>query len=169
MASTVTQEQLQELVIKGKIIYDNAVLSINRDGDTFKQLPDLAPNYKIVLEHSSKASLEGCYETSLKQLGHPVTNCILAVVENTVKFVPEKEPPYQNYIHADGKAILCMNNLAKNDQLFGRPHRLFWSDLMAACFSQTMTAYGGGSEGLEAIWRIQIVNLVRFTVNSPKI
>ncbi|KAL6697433.1 hypothetical protein J3F84DRAFT_407087 [Trichoderma pleuroticola] len=68
------------------------------------------------------------------------------------------EPPYQHYLHDEGKAILCMNNFARQDQLFGKPGRLFWSDLMAVYFSQTMTACGRDTNGLEAIWRINIVN-----------
>ncbi|KAL7954522.1 hypothetical protein V8C34DRAFT_294134 [Trichoderma compactum] len=53
-----------------------------------------------------------------------------------------------------------MNNFAAQDQLFGKPGRLFWSDLMAVCFSQTMTACDRDTNGLEAIWRINIVNQV---------
>jgi hypothetical protein len=39
--------------------------------------------------------------------------------------------PYQNYIHKDGEVVLCMNNFAEQDGLWGRPERMYWSDLVA--------------------------------------
>ncbi|KAL7960276.1 hypothetical protein V8C34DRAFT_303332 [Trichoderma compactum] len=119
------------LVTKGKAIHTNAILDINRNGDT---------------------SIDG--------LGHPVDDYTLAVVTNTGKASAGGNPPYQNYIHTKGKAILCMSNYAEDDQLFGKSDRLFWSDLMAACFCKTMAEYNGDLKGLEAIWRIKIVNQV---------
>ncbi|PNP58895.1 hypothetical protein THARTR1_01143 [Trichoderma harzianum] len=148
-------EKLQELIAKGKTLYDKAVFDINRDGNTFKQLPDLGPNYDINIDPGSDISIHKDHEKSVSELGHPLTDYCLAVAGN----VPCSEvPPYQNYIHDKGKAILCMHNFAAQDRLFGKPGRLFWSDLMAACFSQTMTACGCDTNGLDAIWRLNIVN-----------
>lgn len=39
---------------------------------------------------------------------------------------------------------------------------MFWSDIMAACCDKAMAEYGDGDmKGLEAIWRVTIVNKVR--------
>ncbi|UKZ82494.1 hypothetical protein TrVFT333_010283 [Trichoderma virens FT-333] len=109
------------------------------------------------LEPPSEASIPIEDQRSVSGLGHPLTDYVLAVVASpdNVKFTSHTvEPPY----HDKGKAILCINNFAAQDQMFGKPDRLFWSDLMAACFSQTMTASDCDTNGLEAIWRINIVN-----------
>ncbi|RFU79797.1 hypothetical protein TARUN_2391 [Trichoderma arundinaceum] len=107
----VTLKQLQELITKGKTIYDNSILEINQGGDTVRQLPELAPHYEISLSFDSIPALHRCYEES-------------------------------------------------HDELFGMSDRLFWSDLMAICFSRTMTTYSDDPKCLEAIWRINIANEV---------
>ncbi len=68
--------------------------------------------------------------------------------------------PYQNYVHAEGKAVLCMSNFSGRDRLFRQPGRIFWSDLVAVCCSRVMAAHGGSMKGLEAIWRMMITNNV---------
>ncbi|EHK18984.1 uncharacterized protein TRIVIDRAFT_204380 [Trichoderma virens Gv29-8] len=75
-------------------------------------------------------------------------------------YTTELEPPSEASIPIEYQrsAILCINDFAAKDQMFGKLGRLFWSDLMAACFSQTMTASDCDTNGLEAIWRINIVN-----------
>ncbi|KAL7948523.1 hypothetical protein V8C42DRAFT_342550 [Trichoderma barbatum] len=101
---------------------------------------------------------------------------------NAIEQLPDLAPNYQiqldpisdtamqteykenNYIHDEGKVILCMYNFAVKDRLFGKPGRLFWSDLMATCYSQMMAAHDHDTKDLEVIWRINIVNLVTISV-----
>lgn len=72
----------------------------------------------------------------------------------------DQQTPYQNWVHAEGKAVLCVFNDATRDTLGERPERLFWSDLMAACCTRVMTLTNGDLSGLEAIWRWSISNKV---------
>ncbi|KAL6691065.1 hypothetical protein J3F84DRAFT_352706 [Trichoderma pleuroticola] len=155
-----TADELHALVTKWKAIHTNAILNVNLNGDTIKQPPKIAPSYDIELELHPITSTDNRYITSIDNLGHPVDDYALAVVTNTGKASADGNPPYQNYIHTKGKAILCMSNFAEYDQLFGKSDRLYWSDLMAACFSNAMAEYNGDLKGLAAIWRIKIVNQV---------
>lgn len=65
--------------------------------------------------------------------------------------------PYSNYVHRNGRVILCMFNFAEMDTNIG--NRMHWSDLMAVSASRAASVNGATSmEELEAIWRISIVN-----------
>jgi len=61
---------------------------------------------------------------------------------------------YQNYVHVEGKALLCMNNYAARDRLFSQPEQI--SRLLFSSDDSPRREY----EGLEAIWRIKIANVV---------
>ncbi|KAM0252825.1 hypothetical protein ACHAQJ_007564 [Trichoderma viride] len=157
---TLTPAAYQALVAKGKTIYEDAIRKIGNDGDKLKALPEIAPNYKATLDLHTSAFIADRCESSLLKLGHPVYDYYLALIDNTVQYStqPQQEPPYQNYFHADGKTMLCMNNFAERDQLFGKTNRIFWSDLMAVCFSRAMMVSHGNTNCLEAIWRLVITN-----------
>lgn len=72
----------------------------------------------------------------------------------------DEQVPYQNYVHAEGKAVLCLFNAASRDSMSGRPERIFWSDMMAFCCASVMRVTGGTMGGIEAIWRLSIKNKV---------
>ncbi|KAK4180347.1 hypothetical protein QBC36DRAFT_172784, partial [Triangularia setosa] len=71
----------------------------------------------------------------------------------------ESKPPiYQNYIHEDGKAILCMSNYLKDDDLykFKSPNQIFWSDMLSVCCSCVASMHKYHFRDLETIWRIKV-------------
>ncbi|KAK5992997.1 hypothetical protein PT974_06422 [Cladobotryum mycophilum] len=90
--------------------------------------------------------------------GCPGNDYVFIEVHNTGS--TSEESPYQNYIHQGGEAMLCMNNYAERDDLFGTSARIVWSDLMAVCYSRVVGRHGGDMKGLKTIWRVYISNLI---------
>lgn len=105
----------------------------------------------------------------IQDANQPQTGYLLACVDS--RDPPYNDPPYQNYIHQDGKSILCINNCAARDR--NQPRWIFWSDVMAACCTKAMEITGGQMRSIETIWRIQIQNdttqrLIADTANRPR-
>lgn len=57
---------------------------------------------------------------------------------------PRYEAPYQNYLYAERRSLLCINNFANRDHFYGTPERIFWSDIMAVSCSWAATVYDHG-------------------------
>jgi hypothetical protein len=88
--------------------------------------------------------LNSAVKSAMVKAGHPLTNYVFIVVNNSNVELPGREtpqPPYQNFVHAQGEALLCISNFADRDEMFGRPERLFWSDLVAACCFRGTSKY----------------------------
>lgn len=126
-------------------------------------------------------------ETSadLRGAGHPLTDYAFIVVCNLpsalTAHIAKLHGPYQNYAHTGGKTLLCIDNDASRDALFGQKgvRRLFMSDALAeTCawgvlglpkttmlnkgdrtdHSVVTKKYGADWRDLEAIWRINVQN-----------
>jgi hypothetical protein len=151
------------LVAKGRTIYAQLVRAVEYHGDRFQPLPEIAPYYYTTFDPPSMPFLFPETENSIADAGHPRGSYVFIDVNNSGHWAQPLQSPYQNYVHAEGKALLCMNNFANRDQLFMQPERIFWSDLMAVCCAQVMATHGGNMRGLEAIWRVTIKNQVRET------
>jgi hypothetical protein len=73
----------------------------------------------------------------IKGSGHPTADYIFAKIRNResplTAHIGKIEDAYQNYAHAGGKALLCIDNKASRDALFreGRADRLFMSVALA--------------------------------------
>lgn len=63
-----------------------------------------------------------------------------------------------NYVHSDGKAILCMFNYGEYDVNRPGPHGMFWSDVMAASCEEVVPRSGGSMATIETVWRLIIAN-----------
>lgn len=70
----------------------------------------------------------------MENVGHPTTNYVYLGIINAPSPLDRAEPIYQNYIHAEGRALLCTENFARRDVLFGQAgvERLYMSDALAS-------------------------------------
>ena len=99
-------------------------------------------------------------EESIEHAGHPLDGYIYTEVENAVPSPQgtESHVPYNNYIHREGRAILCMYNYSSEDRLAGTAEGQRWTDIMAGCCALVMEETGGDMGLLEAVWRMCIQN-----------
>ena len=150
--------ELQELVVKGRGLYAHMLAEIARFDSWDRMPPDLsAKNYIINLDYDGMPAVEAGVYGMIRNASQPLTGYYLACVRNIVS--EQNDPPYQNYIHKDGKSILCINNCAARD-VNQQPSRIFWSDIMAACCIKAMEITGGEMRFIETIWRVEIKNIL---------
>lgn len=79
------------------------------------QLPEIAPFYTTRLDAPQMPTLNTNIEGWLREAGHPDDGYVLVQVENVPEQPHAGPPPYHDYVHKDGRAILCMYNFAAND------------------------------------------------------
>jgi hypothetical protein len=153
MTSNLCDEHIA-LAATGKALYSRLLASVDSLGDTDMPAapPELAPRYftKPEVEQPETPFMAPATPlAAMGEAGHPTSSYTPIRVHNLAPFAPPNvdrpQSMYQNYVHVGGKAILCMNNFADRDGLWGRPERLYWSDLMAASCARVV--------GVEAIWR----------------
>lgn len=113
--------QYQDLVAKGRALYTAIVRAVEHHGDTFKPLPEIAPFYYTDVDPPESPAISQDMSEAMANAGHPANNYVFILVHNTLSRSPIKECPYQNYVHTDGKALLCMSNFADRDQMQGQP------------------------------------------------
>ncbi|KAK3311092.1 uncharacterized protein B0T15DRAFT_507686 [Chaetomium strumarium] len=94
---------------------------------------------------------------ALKSLDHPISVYAFVRVGNH-PFTDSDEAPYENYVHAHGKVIICYWNFLAGDELRGRPERIWWSDIMAGSCDEMTERYKTSMKEVRAIWRVNIVN-----------
>jgi hypothetical protein len=126
--------------------------------DSWKKTPPnlSANNYALELDFDGMPAVDSNVLRAIQDASQPQTGYFMTIVRNILN--PHDNPPYQNYIHKDGKSILCINNYAVRDSNQSRP--IFWSDVMAACCIGTTEITGGEMRSLETIWRLQIENIL---------
>lgn len=149
------EAQFEQFVRKGRSLHDAILNSIQKRGYTYVPLPEIAPRYQTELDPPAMPALGRVQTKMLKEAEQPTSGYSLVLVKNT-KPLADGEVPYQNYIHREGRAILCMSNYATHDRYFGTPERLYWPDLMAVSISRLMAVHKGTPKALETIWRITI-------------
>ncbi len=81
------------------------LLSVSRDGHRIRQLPTIAPHYVISTELHQTFFLTPAMDVALANAGHPTTRYVWTEVANP----GGRQSPYQNYVHTEGKALLCMS------------------------------------------------------------
>ncbi|ROW02444.1 hypothetical protein VMCG_06103 [Cytospora schulzeri] len=144
-----------QLVTKGRALHADLLHSVRTNGHRYIKLPEISPFYTTRLDLPHMPGLPESRKDNLRMAGHPADDYVLAQVENVG--VPAGQPPYQNYVHKNGRAILCIYNFAASDQLLGTSARMYWPDLMAVAISRVMASSGGDPKSLEAIWRMAII------------
>lgn len=130
------------LTVKGRELHAE-LDSIQRKGHTYVPLPGIAPRYITHLGTPGWAAIAGIQHTMLREAGQPADGYVMVSVENPPASSGWNQPYYDNYVHKDGRVILCMFNFASNDLLLGIPARMYGPELKAA--------HGGDAKALEAI------------------
>lgn len=149
------ETQFAQFVRKGRSLHDEMLNSIQQRGHTYVPLPEIAPRYQTELDPPAMPALGDVQTKMLEHENQPVTGYSLVLVRNTQP-LPYVEAPYQNYIHREGRAVLCMSNYAANDRYWGTSERVYWPDLMAVSISRLMAVHKGTPKALQTIWRIAI-------------
>ncbi|KAM0254296.1 hypothetical protein ACHAQJ_006937 [Trichoderma viride] len=145
-------EQLNTLAAKGRAIFQELEQAIDERGQIYTPFPEIAPRYITSIDPPYMPRLAPDLEEILDRNGQPLDRYHLV----QVKTLDSSPPAYYNYVHQDGRVILCMYNFAAMDL---NKERMHWSDLMAVSASRVMNVNGGSAmEQLEAIWRVSIVN-----------
>lgn len=147
---------LRRLTIKGQEIYSELLNAIATNGRRYIPFLELAPRYITNIDVSTiPAGYNGreiCH--MLEEAGQPKDRYQYIGVNNVDQDGPT---PYYNYVHRDGKSLLCFYNFAELDT--NGNERMHWSDLMAVCCSRIMSVNGRSDmANIEWIWRISIVN-----------
>ncbi|KAI1174466.1 hypothetical protein F4777DRAFT_599491 [Nemania sp. FL0916] len=93
---------------------------IREKGNHYRALPEISPNYNTAVESPSTPIVSDVTEGQLVREGHFDDDYAFVQVYS-VGGPPGEETPYQNYIHAKGRAILCMSNYAEKDYFYGTP------------------------------------------------
>ncbi len=158
---SLSSNEYANLVTKGRALYNQLLEAVSRTDTQAKSLPEISPHYELDIDASDGTFLSDPTANAITEAGHPTSEYV---------FIQAGNPPagnsstqqyaYQNYVHKKGKAILCMNNYAVRDSLLGRPEQIFFSDMVAVCYSRVVSDYGGEATSLEAIWRVFIDNKV---------
>ncbi|KAJ9162304.1 hypothetical protein NKR19_g1422 [Coniochaeta hoffmannii] len=102
----------------------------------------------------------------LKELNQPTDEYMFIEVhsrgplDEPPEVAKRRQSPYQNYVHRDGRTILCMVNYADRDLRYKTEEQLWWSDLMAGCYSRVTKTWKTTADiqPLESIWRVFISN-----------
>ncbi|GAB1316350.1 hypothetical protein MFIFM68171_06560 [Madurella fahalii] len=155
-----TASEMSDLVVTGRALYAQFLRNLERCSNQYQMLPELAPYYDVSLDPPHAPVIGPRIEKALAEDGHLGDDYVFAEVVN-INLPGRSEAngrPYQNYVDANGKALLCISNFADRDRLFGRQERIFWSDLMALCCAKVMATHGGNMRGLQSIWRLTIAN-----------
>lgn len=86
-------------------MYAQLVRAVEQRGDTFQTVPEIAPYYQTQLEPPSMLSLDTTTETYLADGGHPGHSYVYVDVYNPGPTISAIKVPYQNSVHAEGKAL----------------------------------------------------------------
>jgi hypothetical protein len=130
-SSSALPVDIPTLAARGRPAYLNHLRAVAANRDTPRP-PIPTPGYNLRPDTAPDApSVSAATELSLQQSGCPTDNYTFICVENLGSPARGVEPAYQNYVHAGGRALLCMNNFAERDRLRRVGEWLFWSDLLA--------------------------------------
>ncbi|KAK3939525.1 hypothetical protein QBC46DRAFT_342490 [Diplogelasinospora grovesii] len=145
-------EMLERLRLTGSKLYRQLQVAINHPDGVSVSLPTLSDGYSHDIEsglqkYVSKPTLE-----IIEANGFPRNGYDLFQINGSGEYA------YENYIHSDGKAILCVYNFAKSDRYYKKPQKMPWIQMMSACCVLAMKRSGGDIAKLEAVWRVGIVN-----------
>ncbi len=157
-----SNDEYENLVANGRSLYNRLLAAVSRNTTQAESLPEIAPHYRLHMDPSDGIFASDPTMTAITEAGHPTSDYVLILARShgTMQWA------YQNYVHKNGRAILCMNNYSSRDLLLGQPEQIFWSDMMAVCYARAVSDYGGEAESLQAIWRVFIENQV-FVISTP--
>jgi hypothetical protein len=133
------------LEAKGRELFASMVEAVRLHGREYRPLPEISGpdgGYQTHLYDPNPVQFDRNVEMMLGAVGVPQDNYVGVETLN----VPDRSqgnPPYRNFVHSEGRAILCWHNFAVADALGER--RMFWSDLMAVSCSCAMAAQNAAS------------------------
>ena len=114
-----------DLIAEGRAIYAEQLRSIERNWAVPKPLPILEPWYHTLVDPPGAPSIsaEGVLQ-EMEYEGQPRDGYFFIQADNTGSNASNiAQTPYQNYVHVDGKAILCMNSQEQPQGALGRRPR----------------------------------------------
>jgi hypothetical protein len=112
----------QELLETGRKLFENLQQSILENSNEYKAIKELAPRYTTEIDRPTMPGLSNKFIEALRNSGSPVGNYHLVTVDN----VPSRNnPPYYNYVHVEGKAVLCLFNYGDCDVSNATAPRMF--------------------------------------------
>ncbi|KAL7810234.1 hypothetical protein V8C44DRAFT_365612 [Trichoderma aethiopicum] len=150
-----SQALIQRLAAKGRSLLLELEQAIDEKGQQYTPFPEIAPRYSTLISPPWMPRLDNRTAAVVGANGQPFYGYQMVQVNSVPAY--DGPCPYSNYVHRNGRVILCMFNFAEMDTNIG--NRMHWSDLMAVSASRAASVNGATSmEELEAIWRISIVN-----------
>ena len=170
MTSQIRAKTFDQLEKRGRKLYADLLQNIDENGTTFKPLPQLPTSYSTERRGPETLGLSELLKQNLASSGVSNRDWVMYSVSSHKD--NRFEPCYQNYIHASGRSIVCVNNYASRDTLRGTPGCLFWSDHIAIGYFDVVTnttrdgfiPFDGSTKNLETVWRVLIQNRDTHTV-----
>lgn len=105
--SSNSMTKYSELIAAGRAVYAAQFRGIELNSG--KSLPTLEPWYYTAYDPPSEPCMPSeQIQEAMGQANHPHKDYVLIQAADSGSTSPQT--PYQNYVHKDGKAILCMNN-----------------------------------------------------------
>lgn len=159
---TASPETLARLSAKGHEVFLGLQQSLISRSKSASEIPIFNDKYSTTIRSLEEdLPLSDWTFAAIEQIGHPITGYmshgVKGVIPDDVKeVIPQEVPiqtpdPYSNFIHKDGKVILCMFNFASHDSNRGTPHALKWTDMMTAACAEVMQSTNGQADNLEAV------------------
>jgi hypothetical protein len=133
------------LEAKGRELFASMVEAVRLHGREYRPLPEISGpdgGYQTHLYDPNPVQFDRNVEMMLGAVGVPQDKYV-GVETLNVPDCSQGNPPYRNFVHSEGRAILCWHNFAVADALGER--RMFWSDLMAVSCSCAMAAQNAAS------------------------
>jgi hypothetical protein len=99
----------------GRHLYNGlhtAIIKARKAETTTEIPPPTLTNYQVEAEDPQMAAVAANETREMGNAGDPTDQYIFMLVTSLTALEPPKAhgPAYGNYLHAEGKAILCMNN-----------------------------------------------------------
>ncbi|KAF5653173.1 hypothetical protein F25303_2603 [Fusarium sp. NRRL 25303] len=151
----------EEMIPMGRVRYARIEEAIHQhrqvNHSPYKQPPSLAPSYRAECSPATMLSVPmRTIETTLEDHSEPKNGYILVDVDSTTPN-PREQAPYLNYVHEDGRVIMCLFNYKELDPT-PKEQALKWADIMAASCVEALSPSGRLPilQGITSIWRISI-------------
>ncbi|KAM0414638.1 hypothetical protein ACHAPT_013521 [Fusarium lateritium] len=125
----------------------------------YKLPPQLSPVYTTVIDPAEMPALDGSTMDALQEHGDPKHGYKLVQVKSQRSGV-SSEAAYQNYIHEEGRAIICVFNYKARDETPSY-QQFSWTDILVASCVQALAERNrsaGTMVALFSIWRLNIDN-----------
>ncbi|KAL5595068.1 hypothetical protein FOVSG1_008757 [Fusarium oxysporum f. sp. vasinfectum] len=152
----------EEMIPMGRRRYARVADAIHQhtqvNHGSYRTPPTLSPFYRADCSSAARLSVNDDIETTLANHSEPQNGYILVNVDSTTPD-PRQPAPYSNYVHEEGRVIMCMFNYRYFDPR-PRSEQMKWADTMAASCVEALSLSGRAANlaALTSIWRISIGN-----------